>query len=103
MIAMRLTKPGTETEATVLVTCEKCGDVIQYGAACEANWIAVGGGPWRYRCTACRPETVTFTGDMLNQCDGCRRGLPVDENGNHVGEGYDMIGCTRGRYENQDS
>ena len=34
----------------------------------------------------------------MNQCDGCRRGLPID-NGIHRGEGYDMIACTRDRYE----
>lgn len=35
----------------------------------------------------------------FNQCDGCRRGLPLDENGVHHGDGrYDMIGCTRRRY-----
>lgn len=97
MIAMVLTVPRTEVEETVLVTCESCGETKQYRAAYEANWIAVGGGPWRYRCTACRPDTVVFTGD-INQCDGCRRGLPVDADGNHYGDGYDMIGCTRKRY-----
>lgn len=33
----------------------------------------------------------------MNQCDGCRRGLPL-ENGIHRGEGYDLIGCTRELY-----
>lgn len=35
---------------------------------------------------------------FVNQCDGCRRGLPLDENGIHVGPGFDMIGCTADRY-----
>lgn len=99
MIAMLLTKPLTEVEATVLITCEGCGEIVRYGEAVEANWVAVGGGPWRYRCGSCQPESL----DFVNQCDGCRRGLPIDENGVHVGEGYDMIGCTRKRYENKNS
>jgi hypothetical protein len=32
-----------------------------------------------------------------NQCDGCRRGLPLVD-GTHKGEGYDMIGCTAHLY-----
>src|ERR1035437_10152818 len=40
----------------------------------------------------------------INQCDGCRRGLPVDESGNHYAwhEGGMRkrleIGCTKDRY-----
>lgn len=34
----------------------------------------------------------------MNQCDGCRRKLPL-VHGTHYGEGYDMIGCTADRYE----
>lgn len=34
---------------------------------------------------------------FVNQCDGCRRGLPL-EGGIHFGEGHDMIACTRRRY-----
>ena len=33
----------------------------------------------------------------VNQCDGCRRGLPLVE-GIHKGEGYDFIACTADRY-----
>jgi len=33
-----------------------------------------------------------------NQCDGCARGLPIDEHGIHRGEGYDVIVCTADRY-----
>jgi len=33
----------------------------------------------------------------MNQCDGCRRGLPVVD-GVHQGTGYDMIGCTAKLY-----
>ena len=101
MIAMVLTTPATRVESTVLITCEGCGQTMQYLAAYEANWIAVGGGPWRYRCIFCRPESLTFVyADDVNQCDGCRRGLPLDELGIHYGEGFDMIACTRERYEN---
>ena len=32
--------------------------------------------------------------DERNQCDGCRRGLPLRSDGVHIGEGYDLIGCT---------
>lgn len=35
-----------------------------------------------------------------NQCDGCRRGLPL-ENGVHKGAGYDMIGCTAHLYHKE--
>jgi len=36
----------------------------------------------------------------VNQCDGCRRGLPKDEHGNHYVKGHscDMIGCTAHLY-----
>ena len=33
----------------------------------------------------------------VNQCDGCRRGLPIVD-GLHKGPGYDMIACTKERY-----
>jgi len=33
-----------------------------------------------------------------NQCDGCSRGLPIDEHGIHRGDGYDAIVCTAERY-----
>jgi hypothetical protein len=37
---------------------------------------------------------------FVNQCDGCRRGLPLDDNGVHHGESLtDMMGCTRNRYK----
>jgi len=37
-----------------------------------------------------------------NQCDGCARGLPIDEHGIHRGEGYDVIVCTADRYAHGD-
>ena len=33
----------------------------------------------------------------INQCDGCRRNLPVVD-GIHQGQGYDLIACTKVRY-----
>lgn len=33
----------------------------------------------------------------MNQCDGCRRHLPIID-GIHMDFGYDMIGCTKDRY-----
>jgi hypothetical protein len=33
----------------------------------------------------------------MNQCDGCRRGLPV-KNGIHRGAGWDAIGCSKSLY-----
>jgi len=33
----------------------------------------------------------------MNQCDGCRRHLPIID-GIHMDFGYDMIGCTKNRY-----
>ena len=41
-----------------------------------------------------------MTGE-INQCDGCARGLPV-EDVIHMGGGYDLIGCTKNRYVAQD-
>lgn len=42
----------------------------------------------------------------MNQCDGCRRGLPVDKNGHHHGPGGfwagDVMVCTRDLYEDKD-
>jgi hypothetical protein len=36
----------------------------------------------------------------MNQCDGCRREMPFNSSGNHVGkEPWDMMGCTKDRYE----
>ena len=37
-----------------------------------------------------------------NQCDGCARGMPIDEHGIHRGEGYDVIVCTADRYAHGD-
>lgn len=37
----------------------------------------------------------------INQCDGCRRGLPINEHGIHVGAGFwsgDPGKCTKDRY-----
>lgn len=35
-----------------------------------------------------------------NQCDGCCRGLPVDEHGIHRGKSrYDLQCCTKSQYE----
>lgn len=42
--------------------------------------------------------------EFVNQCDGCRRGLPLNDEGVHVsgsGSGFDMIGCTRNRYKGE--
>jgi len=48
-----------------------------------------------------RRESLVFDVEFVNQCDGCRRGLPLDEYGIHHGEGYDMIACTAKRYVKQ--
>lgn len=41
----------------------------------------------------------------VNQCDGCRRGIPVNENGVHVGpagfRGGDFMACTADRYTDE--
>ncbi len=39
-----------------------------------------------------------MTDQNINCCDGCQRGLPIKD-GIHKGTGYDMIGCTKDRYE----
>lgn len=72
----------------------------------------------RYRCLNCNEEAVlsdtqllhselsgeqmareVINSRLLNQCDGCSRGLPVID-GVHRGKGYDMIACTKDRYLN---
>ncbi len=35
----------------------------------------------------------------MNQCDGCKRGLPLKDGIHKASEGYDMIGCTAERYQ----
>lgn len=49
------------------------------------------------------PRTPNIsTTQLINQCDGCRAGIPVDKNGNHqMGKpgGYpDYMACTKDRY-----
>lgn len=36
---------------------------------------------------------------QINQCDGCRRGLPVNDHGIHRAAGYDFIACTAHLYQ----
>lgn len=36
---------------------------------------------------------------QINQCDGCRRGLPVNDHGIHRAAGYDLIACTAHLYQ----
>jgi ribosomal protein L32 len=48
-------------------------------------------------CNKCGWTRAADQQSPLNQCDGCARGLPL-ENGIHRGEGYDLIGCTADRY-----
>lgn len=38
---------------------------------------------------------------LINQCDGCQRGIPVNEHGTHVdpaGNWWNNQGCTASRY-----
>jgi len=51
------------------------------------------------------PRTVYELWESVerNQCDGCARGLPIDEHGIHRGEGYDVIVCTADRYTSAES
>lgn len=52
----------------------------------------------------CKWEVGKFTDSPSqnkenNQCDGCQRGLPVNEFGDHFGvTTYDLMGCTKERY-----
>jgi hypothetical protein len=43
-------------------------------------------------------------GSDINQCDGCRRGLPKDGQGSHINpeQTFDVIGCTANRYDTDD-
>lgn len=46
---------------------------------------------------------MSKTADIVNQCDGCRRGQPLNEAGTHFTPGTDPTlgdrqNCTRGRY-----
>lgn len=55
---------------------------------------ASGCGQYNKRCQC---GVVTWY-DILNQCDGCRRGLRL-EGGIHYGKSrWDMIGCTKSLY-----
>jgi len=46
-----------------------------------------------------RPAEVPLLRPARNQCDGCQRGLPLNEYGTHQGRSpWDLIGCTRERY-----
>lgn len=38
----------------------------------------------------------------MNQCDGCRRNLPVNSGGIHVGQGWDFMACTKHIYQSDD-
>ncbi len=46
---------------------------------------------------ATNPDKVTPNIVSVNQCDGCRREMPLVD-GIHKAEGYDMIGCTKHLY-----
>ena len=82
----------TDAEKKAIIHCDKCGLTWQYGLAQENGWKAVLRDPFSFRCKVCLPKSLE-----INQCDGCRRGLPIVD-GLHKGPGYDMIACTKGRY-----
>ena len=49
-------------------------------------------------CCACAVLKIIY----VNQCDGCRAGVPVDENGNHhMGKGSypDLMKCQKSVYQ----
>lgn len=53
--------------------------------------------------STCEPKEMSQTTKetTINQCDGCRRGLPVNAHNIHEGEGFwagDMQACTKDRY-----
>lgn len=51
-------------------------------------------------CNLCwTDEERASIGKVNNQCDGCQRGLSLDEYNIHKGEGYDLMGCTKNRYK----
>ena len=57
-----------------------------------------------FRCTGKNDSCICNFGapkpksaPPLNQCDGCRRGMPLKD-GLHRAPGYDFIGCTAERY-----
>ena len=82
----------TSTERAAIVCCDHCGVTWQYWQAQTHGWKAVKNAkPFSFRCNVCLPWP------KVNQCDGCRRGLPIVD-GLHKGEGYDMIACTKERY-----
>jgi hypothetical protein len=47
-------------------------------------------------CPACNPQVAE-----LNQCDGCARGMPLNDRGIHYNPkaAYDAIGCTAHLYK----
>jgi hypothetical protein len=109
--------PNGPAEAKAIIVC---GTAWSYGQAYTHGWRAVVGKPYTYRCAACVPDEdnscrnckhTPASGscsicdpqkldqwEPINQCDGCRRRLPI-KNGIHKGDGdYDMIACTKARY-----
>ena len=82
----------TGAEQRAIIHCDKCGLTWQYGQAQAQGWKCVRNAkPFTFRCHIC------LLPSGINQCDGCRRNLPVVD-GLHKGEGYDMIACTKERY-----
>lgn len=113
--------PNTRAETKAMITCEGCGTVLNYGQAYTHGWKAVVNKPFAYRCPACIPDEELSCSNCrhtaasgscsicdpekldqwepINQCDGCRRKMPI-KNGIHYGDGdYDLIACTKERYQ----
>lgn len=46
-----------------------------------------------------RPIASPSPQEPINNCDGCQRGLPINESGDHFGPTtYDLMRCTKERY-----
>ena len=83
-------------ESHEVVTCWSCKQLIE-GAPGSAEFAA-GQGQYNKICQ-CGVVTWYDIREQINQCDGCRRGLPL-KNGLHIGKSkFDMVGCTKDRYE----
>jgi hypothetical protein len=115
--------PGTPTGAGPHLACFNCG--LEHGPEFPQEPTVQPRPDGKTRCNDCERKRLCshpagFTRDgrkfcvrcgenmpkpapespgsaALNQCDGCRRGLPLRD-GTHYGEGYDAIGCTAHLY-----
>ena len=82
-----------------VVTCWSCKQLIEGdNRAPGSAEFAAGDGQYNKICQCGVVTWYDIQAQIINQCDGCRRGLRL-ENGLHIGKSkFDMLGCTKDRY-----